>query len=219
MTAFSLRTSASLCALALVAACGGTTIPLPSGGAVFPGDNLLPAGGSGQLSLQEIATVGSKLAPKFNNAGITPKAAVPTSGGANYLGYVAGDLTTQNTVKVNGLMQMGVDFGNNRVGGTVGNFVTSGGEAINGNLTVQNGRLNRTLNGSQVTILGDVGGTLTKDNLSIGVNGEISDGQGRAGGFKGDNGEFIGIPMRGKISANGQPGTFKLNGVLGQTSR
>ncbi|MFZ3581272.1 hypothetical protein ACOI1H_03750 [Loktanella sp. DJP18] len=215
-----LRMTFCVGALAALAACGGTTVPLPGNSAAFPGDNLLPAGGSGRLSLSEIQTVAGKLAPGYNAASVTPKAAVPVSGSSNYLGYVAGDLTAANRVPVSGLAQVGVNFGTNRVGGTIGNFVDSQGTDLGGTLAIRNGVLNRNLNASQVSILGDVGGTLTYGSQTIGVDGRITDGSGRNGGFKGSSGQYIGFPMEGNISVNGRPGgTFGLNGVLGRTSR
>lgn len=214
----------SLLALALgaLAACGGTTVPLPApGGNTYPGDNLLSSGGAGRLSLREIQSVGERLAPGYNAAGVTTKAAVPVSGRANYLGYVSGNMQAANLnsgqpVGLNGLTELGVDFGSQRVGGTVGNFVTSSGNQIAGNLNID-GTLNRSINRSQVTILGDVNGTI--NGGTIGVDGTITDNQGRAGGFKGNSAQYIGLPMRGAITANGRPGTFALDGVLGRTSR
>ncbi|MBU2358528.1 MAG: hypothetical protein KKB02_06295 [Alphaproteobacteria bacterium] len=218
------KTRLSLVAIALGAltACGGTTVPLPApGGNVSPGDNLLPSGGSGRLSLREIGTISDRLAPGYNAAGITPKASVPISGGANYLGYVAGNLSAANLnsgwpVGLNGVTEMGVDFGTRRVAGTVGNFVTETGNQIEGTLNV-NGTLDRAVNPSQVTIRGDVNGVI--NGGTVGVNGTITDNNGRAGGFKGNSGQYIGLPMRGSINANGTPGTFALDGVLGRTSR
>lgn len=215
-----LRLSLTALALASLAACGGTTVPLPVNNAnVYPGNNLLPAG-SGRLTANEIVTVSQKLAPGYNAAGVTTKAAVPTAGSANYVGYVAGNmraanLNSGNPVGLNGLTRLGVNFGSQQVDGTIGNFVTSSGNQVEGNLDID-GRLNRSLNPSQVTILGNVRGAI--NNGTIGVNGSITDNNGRAGGFKGNTAQYVGLPMRGQISANGTPGTFALNGVLGRTS-
>ncbi len=217
-----LRHSLPLVLIAGLAACGGTTVPLPSpgGGVANPGDNLLPDGGAGRLSLAEIATVSQRLAPGYNAAAVTPRYAVPVSGSAEYIGYVAGNMARPvGRSDVSGLMAVGVDFNQNRVGGTVGNLVTSTGSEIDGVLQLRNGVLNRTLNPGQVTVLGDVNGQL-RDAAGrlINVNGAITNGNGQAGGFKGNDAQYLGIPMRGTTTEAAGTGSFALNGVLGRVS-
>ena len=208
MSVFRIPAVASLGALALLAACGGT----PSTVANNPGP---VAPDNARLSLSEIRDVQRSISPGYNAASITPKSQVPVSGGANYLGYVQGDITVPGRrTDVSGLMEMGVDFGANRVGGTVGNFVTSGGAPIDGNLSLRNGVLDRQLNSNQVTIRSGVDGTLrTGAGETVTMNGAITNG-----GFKGRNGAYAGVPMNGNVAiSNGntiERGTFGLTGIL-----
>ena len=202
MIALTPKLSLTAAALALLGACGGTTVPLPTG--------------NDRLRLSEIQDIEQSISAGYNDTATTPKAFVPVSGGATYNGYVAGNLAVPGkTTDVAGLAQVGVNFGTNRVGGTVGNFVTAAGNDIDGTLSVRNGVLNRTLNSSQVTILADVDGTLRTANETISVVGGVNQG-----GFKGNNAQYMGLPMKGNIAVNGpggtQSGTFALNGALVQ---
>ncbi|SEM82312.1 hypothetical protein SAMN04488003_10550 [Loktanella fryxellensis] len=199
-----IRFLASLSALVVVAACGGTTVP------TTPVD-------PDRLSLREIKRVESEIRPGYDAARVTPKAQVPVSGQATYAGYVAGDMSlpTGNT-DVAGVMVMGVDFTNNRVGGTVGNFVTSRNEEMDGTLSLRNGVLDRRLNSSQVTIRSDVDGRLVDESGDT----YVLDGAITRGGFKGSSGQYVGVPMTGSVvtdagvSRGTQRGTFGLTGIL-----
>ena len=177
--------------LAVLTACGGTSVPLVP---VTPTPQIPSAGN--RLSLAEVRSIAADIRPGYDAAGITPKRDVPTRGGASYTGYVAGTLEVPGrTTDVAGLMEMGVDFSRNEVGGRVGNFVTSTGKPLDGLLTLRDGRLNRTLNSSQVTIQSDVNGTLTSGaGERIAVDAEIA-----RGGFKGRNGAYAGVPIDGSI--------------------
>ena len=207
MTAYPFRTALTLSALALMAACGGAGVPLANAP--------VPTQPADRLTLTEIQGIQTRIKPAYDAAGITPKSQVPVTGGATYRGYVQGDMTVPGrSTDVSGVMQMGVNFGTNRVGGTVGNLVTAQGAPIDGVLTLQNGQLNRTLNGSQVTILSDVGGTLrTSAGETVFVDGSVT-----RGGFKGQQGQFAGVPMSGSIlvdnGTTSQAGTFGLTGIL-----
>ncbi|WP_394152687.1 hypothetical protein [Loktanella salsilacus] len=206
MTNSSFRAAISVTALAALAACGGAGVPVSTPA---------PLPDTSRLSIAEIQSVQRQIAPAYNAVGITPKQQVPTSGGSSYLGYVTGDLTVPGRrTDVAGLMQMGVNFGTDRIGGTAGNFVTSDGAPIDGVLTLSNGRLDRGVNRSQVTIRSDVDGTLyTGAGETVRVDGVMTNG-----GFKGSTGQFIGAPMYGDITvSNGgtsQDGTFGLTGIL-----
>ena len=207
MTASRFRPALTLCALALLAACGGTGVPI----ATAP----IPTPPADRLSLTEIQRIQTSIKPSYDAASLTPKSQVPVTGGATYQGYVQGDMTVPGrSTDVSGVMEMGVNFGTNRVGGTVGNLVTAQGAPIDGVLSLRNGRLDRALNTSQVTILSDVGGTLrTSAGETVFVDGSVT-----RGGFKGPNGAFAGVPMSGSIAVdNGsvtQSGTFGLTGIL-----
>ena len=209
MSDLRIRPALTMAALALLAACGGAGVPLANAP--------VPTQPADRLSLAEIQRIQTRIKPSYDAAGITPKSQVPVTGGATYRGYVQGDMTVPGrSTDVSGVMQMGVNFGTNRVGGTVGNLVTSQGAPIDGVLTLQNGQLNRTLNGSQVTILSDVGGTLrTAAGETVFVDGSVT-----RGGFKGSRGQFAGVPMSGSIlvddGATTQSGTFGLTGILSQ---
>ena len=211
MTALRLHPALTLSALALLAACGGAGVPLTPAPLPVP----VPTQPADRLSLAEIERVQTQIKPFYDAASITPKSQVPVTGGATYRGYVQGDMTVPGrSTDVSGVMEMGVNFGTNRVGGTVGNLVTSQGAPIDGVLTLRNGQLDRTLNRSQVTILSDVGGTLrTSAGETVFVDGSVT-----RGGFKGPRGEFAGVPMTGSIAVdNGsvtQSGTFGLTGIL-----
>ncbi len=206
MTVNPLRTAISVTALAVMTACGGAGVPVTT---------LPQVPNNSRLSLAEIQSVQQQIAPAYNAVSITPKQQVPVSGGSNYLGYVTGDLSVPGRrTDVAGVMQMGVDFSTDRVGGTAGNFVTSQGAPIDGVLTLSNGRLDRDLNRSQVTIRSDVDGTLrTGAGETVRVDGVMTNG-----GFKGASGQFIGAPMYGDITvSNGnavEGGTFGLTGIL-----
>lgn len=210
MTVSPLRPVLTLSALALLAACGGAGVPIATVPTI-PN----PAQPGTRLSLAEVKDIQTAIAPGYNAVGVTPKSQVPVSGGATYRGYVAGDFTVPGrSTDVAGLMQMGVDFDKNRVGGTVGNLVTANGAPIDGVLTLRNGRLDRTRNGSQVTILSDVGGTLTTAaDETVFVDGSVT-----RGGFKGANSQYAGVPMQGSIVVNdgstSQSGSFGLSGIL-----
>ena len=205
---FPAKAALTLSALALMAACGGTGVPVSSVPTI-PN----PAQPGTRLSLNEIQTIQRNLGPAYSAAAQTPKSQVPVSGGATYRGYVAGDFTVPGrSTDVAGVMQMGVDFGANRVGGTVGNFVTANGAPIDGVLSLRNGRIDRSR--TYATILSDVGGTLTTSaGETVRVDGSVT-----RGGFKGANGQYAGVPMNGGILVdNGrtiESGTFGLTGVL-----
>ncbi|SFL01353.1 hypothetical protein SAMN04488004_10657 [Loktanella salsilacus] len=206
MTVNPLRTAISVTALAVMTACGGAGVPVTT---------LPQVPDNSRLSLAEIQSVQEQIAPAYDRTDPTLKQQVPVSGGSNYLGYVTGDLSVPGRrTDVAGVMQMGVDFSTDRVGGTAGNFVTSQGAPIDGVLTLSNGRLDRDLNRSQVTIRSDVDGTLrTGAGETVRVDGVITNG-----GFKGSSGQFIGAPMYGDITvSNGnavEGGTFGLTGIL-----
>lgn len=210
MTPTALRPVLTLSTLALLAACGGAGVPMS--GTPLPA---VPTHTGNRLSLDEIRTIQTNLGPDYTNATQTAKSRVPVSGGATYRGYVTGDMTVPGrSTDVAGVMQMGVNFGSNRVGGTVGNLVTADRAPIDGVLTLQNGRLDRNL--SYVTILSDVGGTLTTSaGETVYVDGSVT-----RGGFKGYNGQYAGVPMTGSIAVdNGatvQSGSFALTGILAQ---
>ena len=207
MTASPFRTALTLSALALLAACGGSGVPLANAP--------VPTRPAERLSLAEIQRIQTDIKPFYDAAAITPKSQVPVTGGATYRGYVQGDMTVPGrSTDVAGVMEMGVNFGTNRVGGTVGNLVTSQGAPIDGVLTLQNGQLNRTLNRSQVTIQSDVGGRLrTSAGETVTVDGSVT-----RGGFKGSRGQFAGVPMSGSIVVEDrgrtQSGSFALDGIL-----
>jgi hypothetical protein len=208
MTVFPLRTALSLTALALMTACGGTGVPVTT-------SPLPQVPSNSRLSLAEIKDIADDIGPVYSRVSETPKQQVPVTGGASYLGYVQGDMAVPGRrTDVSGLMEMGVDFGANRVGGTVGNFVTSAGAPIDVVLTLSRGRLDRNLNTSYVTIVSDVDGTLrTGAGETVRVDGAMTNG-----GFKGSNGQFIGAPMQGNIIVNNgatsEAGTFALTGIL-----
>lgn len=204
------RFVASLTALVIVAACGGTTVPTTPVAPVKPVN-------PDRLSLREIQQVEREIKPGYDAARVTPKAQVPASGQATYSGYVAGNMTVPTgRTDVAGVMVMGVDFTNNRVGGTVGNLVTSDNRKLDGTLGLRNGVLDRRQNGSQVTIRSDVDGRLT----DAAGDTYVLDGAITRGGFKGSRGQYAGVPMTGSVvtdagvSRGTQRGTFGLTGIL-----
>ena len=194
-------------ALALLSACGGSGA---LSGASAAADALDPSSRD-RLSYAEIAEVARDVNDGYNAVAITPKAQVPNSGRADYYGAVGGTVSVAgNNTRVGGLMGLGVDFGANRVGGRLGNFVTARGEEIDGSLAVRNGVLNRTSNSRQVAIFADVDGTLRS------AAGEriVVDARLRESGFKGPNAEYIGGSVEGDIRVDGVPGSVDMRAQL-----
>lgn len=194
--------------LALLSACGST------GGALNGGStaaDALDPNSRDRLTYAEIAEVAKDVNDGYNAVSITPKAQVPTAGTADYYGAVGGTLSVagQNT-RVGGLMGLGVNFGTNRVGGRLGNFVTARGDRLDGTLAVTNGVLNRTSNSSQVAIFGDVDGVLqSQANERIVVDARL-----RESGFKGPNVDYIGGSIEGDVRVNGIAGDIDMRAQL-----
>ncbi len=187
-------------ALAMLAACGGTGVPVAT-------NNPTPA----RLNFNEIADIAADVNSGYNAVGITPKSFVPTSGSATYTGAVGGDLSVSgNVTDVAGVMEMNVDFGTDRVGGLLGNFVTRAGDDIDGTLALSNGVLNRRSNSQQVAIFSDVDGNLRS------AAGEriVVDARLRNSGFKGNNVEFVGGDITGDIYVDGVRGSIDLDTQL-----
>ena len=193
------RTFAALAGLATLAACGGSTAPIV--GQPSPPSNT-------PLTFSEIADIAGDINRGYNAVSITPKRDVPFGGSATYSGAVGGDLTVAGrSTDVAGLMDLEVDFGSDRVGGVLGNFVTRGGDEIDGILSVRNGTLNRRSNPTQVAIFADVDGTLrSAAGERIDVDARL-----RNSGFKGRNVEFVGGDIEGDINVDGQRGTIDLD--------
>ncbi|SEQ26453.1 hypothetical protein SAMN05428995_103402 [Loktanella sp. DSM 29012] len=197
-------------ALAALAACSGGG----GGGAVTGGAaaaRALDPQVNDRLDFAEIAQVAEDVNDGYAAASITPKSLVPTAGRATYSGAVGGALSVPGrSTDVAGLMQLGVDFGANRVGGTLGNFVTRDGSEIDGVLTVNNGILNRTSNSQQVAIFGDVDGNLrSASGERIAVDARL-----RESGFKGRDVEFVGGKIQGDINVDGVRGAIDLDAQL-----
>ncbi len=184
-----------------LAACGGTGVPVAT-------TNPVPAE---RLSFSEIADIADEVNGGFNAVAITPKALVPTAGGATYSGAVGGTIAVQgNVTDVAGVMAMDVDFGRDEVGGLLGNFVTRAGDDIDGTLSLRNGVLNRRSNSQQVAIFADVNGNLRSaagENLSV-------DARLRNSGFKGNNVAFVGGDIEGDIYVDGVRGDLDLRTQL-----
>ncbi|MBS1304185.1 hypothetical protein [Loktanella sp. SALINAS62] len=201
------RVAIAALALGALSACsGGSAV---TGGAAAA--KALDPQVNSRLDFAEIATVAKDVNDGYAAASITPKSLVPTTGRATYNGAVGGNLSVPGrTTDVAGLMQLGVDFGANRVGGTLGNFVTRDGAEIDGTLSVNNGVLNRTSNSRQVAIFADVDGNLrSASGERIAVDARL-----RESGFKGDNVEFVGGKIQGDIAVNGVGGSIDLNAQL-----
>ena len=152
----------------------------------------------------EIAAVSEDIFQGVRNESATAKSDVPLSGSAGYAGTMQMDIETARARSdVAGLIEMNVDFGRDRVSGAMGNFVEADGERITGTLGLQNGRLDRRVNSSEVAIFSDFGGCLTgADGERIDVDGDLS------GGFAGRNVEYIGAELDGRVSVDGAPGTL-----------
>ena len=188
----------SVLAAATLAACGGSSTPIVNGPQPTPDP----------LSFREIADIAADVNAGYNRESITPKSLVPVGGSATYRGAVGGDITVgSNVTDVAGLMEMDVDFRSDRVGGLLGNFVTRGGDQIDGTLSVRNGVLNRRSNSQQVAIFGDVDGNLR----SAAGEDMVVDARIRNSGFKGRNVEFVGGDIEGDIFVDGARGTLDLD--------
>lgn len=187
----------SLFAFAVLAACGGTTVPIADD--PFPEPE--------RLNFNEIADVAADVNQGFNAVSITPKDLVPQSGSATYAGAVGGTLSVQgNVTEIGGLMQTDVDFRRDTVEGAVGNFVTAAGDDIDGTLGLRNGVLNRQSNSQQVAIFADVDGSLrSAAGEFISVDARL-----RNAGFKGNNAEFLGGDIEGDIFVDGVRGSIDL---------
>lgn len=152
----------------------------------------------------EIAAVSDDIFQGVRNETATPKADVPFAGSAGYAGTMQMDIETARARSdVAGLIEMDVDFGRDRVTGAMGNFVEADGERITGTLGLQNGRLDRRVNSSEVAIFSDFGGRLTgPGGERIDVDGDLS------GGFAGRDVGYIGAELDGRVSVDGAPGSL-----------
>lgn len=156
------------------------------------------------LTRTEIARISDDVFDGVRFETATPKHLVPTNGQAEYSGTLRADLVAPGVRSdIAGLIDMGVDFRTNRVGGIAGNFVESDGDRIDGVLTLRGGVLDRRINSREVAILSGLGGQL------IGPGGERIDVDADlSGGFAGRDVGFIGAEFDGDAVVDGQRGTI-----------
>lgn len=183
----------AVAAVAVMAGCNGTAVPTPNPPAI---DEL--------KTRAEMTRISQEIFDGLRFEDPTPKALVPLNGEARYAGTLRADIVTPSvTSDVGALIEMGVDFRTDSVGGIVGNFVERDGDRLDGVLTLQSGRLSRTSNSREVAIFSDMAGTLRgPGGERIVVDADL------VGGFAGRNVDYIGAEIDGRVSVDGERGTI-----------
>ena len=190
---------AVVAATTALTACSGTDLAGGAGGPIVttptPND---------RLSYREVANISDDIFQGIRDESPTAKANVPTSGGASYGGTMGAELDVAGRqTDIAALMQMDVDFGRDRVGGIIGNVVTSDGYDVDGVLTLRNGNLNRRSNSREVAIFSGVEGNLTSAaGERITVDADL------VGGFAGRNVDYVGATIDGNVFVDGRQGTI-----------
>lgn len=133
--------------------------------------------------------------------------ALPASGGPVYNGVLSliifggSSVSTGSDLFIRGDMNVTASFQDDTITGSVGSFSDSDLDTYTGNLGID-ADIRNNPPGSDVTILGDIGGTLTNDrtNGQFNLNG-VGGAQnaGFAGDFYGPNQEFIFGVIRGEL--------------------
>lgn len=157
------------------------------------------------LTRGEIARISEDIFEGVRFETATPKHLVPTTGRAEYSGTLRADLQAPGVRSdLAALIDMGVDFRTEEVGGIVGNFVESDGDQVDGILTLRGGRLDRRANSREVAIFSGMAGRL------IGPGGERIDVDADlSGGFAGRSVDYIGAEFSGDVIVDGRRGTIE----------
>ncbi|WP_221235453.1 hypothetical protein [Yoonia ponticola] len=196
-----LRPAVACVMLSGLAACGGggdsdpvTDVVVPSGGSTTTDTTLSGPRASATTLLATWAP------PTYTSLG-----AIPVSGGANYDGYLFGDLSNESddiTDKVVGSLSIRASFnaGGASFTGTASDFIDSDDNDMTGTLAISGGALDRNGNpASDATVRGvQVAGTLTDNadhDLVFAVQLE--------GDFLGDSYDAIGGDALGGVSVDG----------------
>ena len=192
--------------MTLLAACGGgggggapvTTDPPRA--PVTPGTPTTPGQPQSQMDVARAALIATYTNPTI----YTALSDVPTSGGAVYSGYVAGQLANTSdsiTDTLVGDLQMNVTFNATSVAvtGTISGFMDSDNDPLSGQMTLSRGSLDRGGNpAADATLLMTATGSLRDDagrTLVIGTQLE--------GDFLGTRYDAVGGEMLGRVTVNG----------------
>jgi hypothetical protein len=166
------------------------------------------SGGSGSSqSFDQLATKGQNIIEKYQDADLTPEAAMPTSGTATYNGVAAfsdvpdAEYIAENAEAVAAL-RLEANFGNNTISGKMDNFVDYDNERADGSVQITNGSI------SGNTFNANLNGSLTVDGDTASVTGDM------AGGFVGANANAVAGVLQADLSAGGQTGAT-LYGIFG----
>lgn len=136
---------------------------------------------------------------------ITEPTTLPTTGSAEYEGVLF--VEAPGNVDILGDIALNFDFAESEFEGQAEDFVDVQGNGYDGDLAIENGFINRSVNtATNFTYVGDIGGTITgPDDIDYNVDALI------LGEFFGSDAEHTGGLLSGVVESAG--GDFTLNGI------
>ena len=140
---------------------------------------LTACGGGGAGSVTDRAASANALDAKLAGINVSNPQQLPTSGRAQYNGYMRANLPTEdNGARLNylGDLTLDVNFGAARdeVAGQATGFTNGGGKRLDGSVAITGGDLYRDTDPAvNYTFTGDVGGRLTQGNRAFVIDAEI----------------------------------------------
>ena len=178
---------ASICLISLAGCQAGGAADRPTYDALF----------------SEFNTIDSQI-DRRNIAAMTDPSTLPTTGGASYTGVLGVNLpASAGDTSLIGDMAMTANFGNSSISGGVDNFVDTGEQQYDGNLTITNGTIFRGADlNSQFTFVADLEGTLANQTGGLFTFNMDLLGDFYAGSTS-DNTAFVAGEMNGSVDTPG----------------
>lgn len=189
------RISKEHCATRPVAACVCFAVCIGCGGS---------GGGPSTSPLEETTNATNRMVSDFTPIQYTDLNTLPTSGTANYQGYISAQLSNTSddiTDALRGELSVSVDFGSaDIVSGTAQNFLDQDGAQLSGTLSLSDGVLDRT------------GDPVSDATFTFEATGDLTDSNGRIlmveTAFEGDfletNHTGIGGDLAGRVTVDGE---------------
>lgn len=194
--------ASALFATTLLAGCGGSSDPDDINGG--PDDG----GGTPSAGYLEYQAEADELVVLLETLDVTPSAALPTSGTANYRGlaafYVDGNSDNDDPTAIS-RTNFAANFATAEITGTFSDFEDSEGATITGSLSMT-GRIDTSGNDSAFT--GAITGSLDAPGGNIDVSANVSNGH-----FQGGDGQALSGLFSGTINDAGD--TLPLTGEFG----
>jgi hypothetical protein len=146
---------------------------------ILCGAALSGCGGSstGTIGYDQVELNALNLYSSLSNLPITGTGDIPTSGTANYAGYIA--VVAPGYASI-GDLNLNVGFASGSIAGSAGNFIDNSEERISGTLKVTNGAINRNAD------------PFSDYQFSAELNGVLSDSAGNAAVSGDMYGDFLG---------------------------